>query len=134
MCAVKASLEEGVVIGGGALLAKISEKLRKQEPENSSQAFLSGYKIVAEAILAPFKQICSNAGVEFSRILYSILEFDSNNGYDAKSDEIVDLMESGIIDPAKVTRVAVENAVNVASMFLSTDCVIAEVSDDGKGN
>ena len=130
LLATKAALEEGVIIGGGAFYVKASEVLVKERPVKETADFITGYDIVTKAIQAPFEQICENAGKKGARYLYEISDFDNNLGYDAKEDRVCDLLEAGIIDPAKVTRSAIQNAVSISSIILTTECVIVEEQNE----
>ena len=121
IAATKAAIEEGVVIGGGVTYLHALNKL------NSLNEATRGENIIRLAIQEPFEQILKNAGKEsdIQNFKASIIKSDSNLGYNAKTDEIEDLYKVGVIDPVKVTRMALENAVSVATLFLTTECVIA---------
>ena len=121
IAATKAAIEEGVVIGGGVTYLHALNKL------NSLNETTRGENIIRLAIQEPFEQILKNAGKEsdIENFKASIIKSDSNLGYNAKTDEIEDLYKVGVIDPVKVTRMALENAVSVATLFLTTECVIA---------
>ncbi len=120
ICAVRAALEEGVVPGGGFAYLTILDTVEKIGYENEDERL--GGEIVFEAIKEPFKQIAENAGKNPEFILEHLTSLDA--GYNFRTDEYVDLVEDGVIDPAKVTRVALENAVSVSGLLLTTECVV----------
>ena len=126
LCATRAAIEEGVVIGGGSTYIHAKEKLSRNFSMLSELGAEErvGFEIILTAVEAPLKQICKNAGIEGAVILSRLKYSNPNDGYNAKKDLIQDLKEAGIIDPAKVTRVALENAVSIASMLLTTECVV----------
>ncbi len=126
--ATRAAVEEGIVAGGGVALVNAKKVLEKVTTDNSEEA--TGVQIVARAIEAPLRTIVENAGGEGSVVINKILEGKKNFGYDAKSDEYVDMFKSGIIDPKKVTRVALENAASVAGMILTTECALVDIKED----
>ena len=121
--ATKAAVEEGIVAGGGTALVRAAQSI-KMEPLDEDQ--LIGMKIVLRAIEEPMRQIVSNAGQEPSVIVNKVKELAGNQGYDARSHQFYDLVEHGIIDPVKVTKNALKNAASIASMILTTNCVIVE--------
>jgi chaperonin GroEL len=124
VCATKASLEEGVVAGGGITYIAILEHIEK--PVFSSQSQQIGFEIVMDAITDPFKQICENAGLNSNDMIEAISLTEYPTGINVKSGELCDMIESGIIDPAKVTRVALENAASVACSILTCEVVVYE--------
>jgi chaperonin GroEL len=124
VCATKASLEEGVVAGGGITYIAILEHVEK--PVFSSQSQQIGFEIVMDAITDPFKQICENAGLNSNDMIEAISLTEYPTGINVKSGELCDMIESGIIDPAKVTRVALENAASVACSILTCEVVVYE--------
>ncbi|MGJ8735259.1 chaperonin GroEL [Zobellia laminariae] len=126
--ATRAAVEEGIVAGGGVALVRAKSILAKIATENEDEA--TGLQIVARAIEAPLRTIVSNAGGEGSVVIAKILEGKGDFGYDAKSETYVDMMKAGIIDPAKVTRVALENAASVAGMILTTECALTDIKED----
>lgn len=126
--ATRAAVEEGIVAGGGVALVRAIESLSNLEGINSDET--TGIKIVKRAIEEPLRQIVANAGGEGSVIVAKVAEGTADYGYNAKTDEYVNMLEAGIIDPTKVTRVALENAASVAGMLLTTECVITEVKKD----
>lgn len=121
--ATKAAVEEGIVAGGGTALIRAAQSI-KMEPLDEDQ--LIGMKIVLRAIEEPMRQIVLNAGQEPSVIVNKVKELAGNQGYDARDDKFYDLVEHGIIDPVKVTKNALKNAASIASMILTTNCVIVE--------
>ncbi|WP_194850113.1 chaperonin GroEL [Nonlabens antarcticus] len=131
--ATRAAVEEGIVAGGGVALIRAKSVLEKLKAVNFDQE--TGISIVARAIESPLRIIVENAGGEGSVVVSKILESKGNYGYDAKNDKYVDMLKEGIIDPKKVTRVALENAASVAGMILTTECALIEIKEDsGSGS
>lgn len=126
--ATRAAVEEGIVAGGGVALVRAIASLNELHGANLDET--TGIKIVRRAIEEPLRQIVANAGGEGSVIVAKVAEGSNDFGYNAKTDEYVNMLEAGIIDPTKVTRVALENAASVAGMLLTTECVITEVKKD----
>ena len=126
--ATRAAVEEGIVAGGGVALIRTKEKLSKLKSENSDEN--TGIQIVEKAIEAPIRTIVENAGGEGSIVISKVLESKDNIGYDAKREEYVDMLKAGIIDPKKVTRIALENAATVAGMILTTECAVVEIKEE----
>ncbi len=126
--ATRAAVEEGIVAGGGVALVRAKAKLAGVKTENADEA--TGIQIVARALEAPLRTIVSNAGGEGSVVVAKINEGKGNFGYDAKNDTFVDMLKAGIIDPKKVTRVALENAASVAGMILTTECALTDIKED----
>ncbi|NML58854.1 chaperonin GroEL [Chryseobacterium cheonjiense] len=126
--ATRAAVEEGIVAGGGVALVRAIAALENLTGINSDET--TGIKIVRRAIEEPLRQIVANAGGEGSVIVAKVAEGQGDFGYNAKTDEYVNMLEAGIIDPTKVTRVALENAASVSGMLLTTECVITEVKKD----
>lgn len=127
--ATKAAVEEGIVAGGGTALVRAAEMVKDSVKfDNDDQ--LTGGKIVFRAIEEPLRQIVANAGKEPSVILSTVKELSGNQGYDARADKFYDLVENGIIDPVKVTKNALKNASSIASMILTTNCVIVEKKEE----
>ena len=134
--ATKAAIEEGIVLGGGTALVKVaqkveekfktSEKYKKAHESNKANEFAVGYSILIKALSAPLYQIAVNAGKEGSVVVNEVKSSVGNKGYDASEDKIVDMMEKGIIDPVKVTRSGVQNAVSASAMLLTTEVAISE--------
>ncbi|KAA2224667.1 chaperonin GroEL [Chryseobacterium sediminis] len=123
--ATRAAVEEGIVAGGGVALVRAISSLNELSGANADEN--TGIKIVKRAIEEPLRQIVANAGGEGSVIVAKVAEGTGDFGYNAKTDEYVHMLEAGIIDPTKVTRVALENAASVSGMLLTTECVITEV-------
>ena len=126
--ATRAAVEVGIVAGGGVALVRAKSVLSKVSTDNEDEA--TGLQIVARAIEAPLRTIVSNAGGEGSVVIAKILEGKGDYGYDAKSEKYVEMMKAGIIDPKKVTRVALENAASVSGMILTTECALTDIKED----
>ncbi|MBE6192972.1 MAG: chaperonin GroEL [Rikenellaceae bacterium] len=124
LAATRAAVEEGIVPGGGVAYIRATAALEGLKGENDDQT--TGIQIVKRAIEEPLRQIVANAGGEGSVVVNKVREGEGNFGYNARDDRFEDLMAAGIIDPTKVSRVALENAASIASMFLTTECVLAE--------
>ena len=124
LAATRAAVEEGIVPGGGVAYIRAVECLEELKGENEDQT--TGIQIVKRAIEEPLRQIVANAGGEGSVVVNKVKEGSGNFGYNARDDRYEDMFEAGIIDPTKVSRVALENAASIASMFLTTECVLAE--------
>ena len=125
--ATRAAVEEGFVPGGGVAYVRAAEVLKDMKGDNEDET--TGIHIVARALEEPLRQIAANAGVEGSVIIQKIREGKDDFGYNARTDEFVNMYEAGVIDPTKVSRVALENAASVAGMFLTTECAIAEIPE-----
>ncbi|MGF1557500.1 MAG: chaperonin GroEL [Flavobacteriaceae bacterium] len=126
--ATRAAVEEGIVVGGGVALVRAKSVLSKISCENADEE--TGVQIVARAVEAPLRTIVANAGGEGSVVIAKVLEGKGDFGYDAKADKYVDMIKAGIIDPKKVTRVALENAASVAGMILTTECALTDIKED----
>ncbi|RVU91510.1 chaperonin GroEL [Flavobacterium columnare] len=126
--ATRAAVEEGIVAGGGVALLRAKAALAAIKAENADEA--TGIQIVSRAIEAPLRTIVENAGLEGSVIVAKVAEGKENFGYNAKTDEYVDMLEAGIIDPKKVTRVALENAASVSGMILTTECALIDIKEE----
>ncbi len=127
LSATRAAVEEGIVPGGGVAYIRASQLLADLKGVNEDET--TGIHIVARAIEEPLRQIAANAGVEGSVIINKIREGKGDFGYNARTDEYVNMFEAGVIDPTKVSRVALENAASVAGMFLTTECAIADIPE-----
>ena len=125
--ATRAAVEEGIVTGGGVILLRASKDLENIETTPSLQV---GVDIMKRALEGPIRQICSNAGVESSIVVQKVLEGEDDYGYDARTGEYVDMFELGIIDPAKVSRVAVENASSISGLLLTTEVAITDKPEE----
>ena len=128
LCATRAAIEEGIVTGGGVAYIRAQKTLEGLKGDNADET--TGIAIIRRAIEEPLRQICRNAGIEGAVIVNKVREGEGNFGYNAKTEEFGDLRAAGVVDPAKVTRVALENAASVAGMFLTTECVICDKKDD----
>ena len=126
--ATRAAVEEGIVAGGGVALIRARTVLDKIKATNDDE--LTGIQIISRALEAPVRTIVANAGGEGSVVVAKIIEGKDGFGYDAKSEQYVDLFDAGIIDPKKVTRVALENAASVAGMILTTECALVDIKED----
>jgi chaperonin GroEL len=126
--ATRAAVEEGIVAGGGVALVRAQKTLEKISDVNLDE--VTGIQIVSRAIESPLRTIVDNAGGEGSVVINKVTEGKGDFGYDAKSDEYVDMLKAGIIDPKKVTRVALENAASVAGMILTTECALIDIKED----
>jgi chaperonin GroEL len=126
--ATRAAVEEGIVAGGGVALVRAKSVLSSIETTNADEK--TGIQIVERAIEAPLRTIVENAGGEGSVVVSKVIEGKDDFGYDAKTDQYVNMLEAGIIDPKKVTRVALENAASVSGMILTTECALIDIKED----
>ncbi|MBT8323943.1 MAG: chaperonin GroEL [Winogradskyella sp.] len=126
--ATRAAVEEGIVAGGGVALVRAKSVLEKLTTDNIDE--VTGIQIVARAIESPLRTIVENAGGEGSVVVAKVMEGKGAFGFDAKSETYVDMLKSGIIDPKKVTRIALENAASVAGMILTTECALVDIKED----
>lgn len=127
--ATRAAVEEGIVPGGGTAYIRAASKLNTLEGENADET--TGIKIVLKAIEAPLRQIVANAGGEGAVVVNAVREGSDDYGYNARTEEFVNMYEAGVIDPTKVSRVALENAISISGMMLTTECVIADIEEEG---
>ena len=127
LSATRAAVEEGIVPGGGVAYIRAAEALKNLKGANEDET--TGIHIVAAAIEEPLRQIAANAGLEGSVIVNKIREGEGDFGFNARTEEYVNMFEAGVIDPTKVSRVALENAASVAGMFLTTECAIADIPE-----
>ena len=127
LSATRAAVEEGIVPGGGVAYIRAAQAIAGMQGVNEDET--TGISIVARAIEEPFRQIAANAGVEGSVIINKIREGEGDFGYNARTDKYVNMFEDGVIDPTKVSRVALENAASVAGMFLTTECAIVDIPE-----
>ncbi len=135
--ATKAAIEEGIVPGGGIALVRASKELKQHINENmdpNDMAKLVGAKIILEGLYAPIKQISKNAGYEGSVVLDKVINKKDDYGFNAATGKYENLIESGVVDPTKVTRSALQNAASIASMFLITEAVVTEEPDEDDNN
>ena len=128
LCATRAAIEEGIVTGGGVAFIRAQKELEGLEGDNADET--TGIAIIRRAIEEPLRQICKNAGVEGAVIVNKVREGEGFYGYNAKNNTFCDLRAAGVVDPAKVARVALENAASIAGMFLTTECVICDKKED----
>ena len=128
LSATRAAIAEGIVPGGGVAYIRCVEKLEGIKGDNDDET--TGILIVKRAIEEPLRQIVANAGVEGAVVVQKVKEGTADFGYNARTDRYENLLAAGVIDPAKVTRVALENAASIAGMFLTTECVIAEKKEE----
>ena len=131
VAATKAALEEGIVPGGGVAYIRAINVLDKLTGANEDET--TGFAIVKHALEEPLRQIVANAGMEGSIVVQKVREGKEDFGYNARTDVYEKLLSAGVIDPTKVTRVALENAVSIASMLLTTECVIVDKPKEEKG-
>ncbi len=129
--ATRAAVEEGIVAGGGVALLRAKNALADLKADNADEA--TGIKIISRAVESPLRTIVENAGLEGSVVVAKVAEGSGDFGYNAKTDEYVDMLKAGIIDPKKVTRVALENAASVAGMILTTECALVEIKEENAG-
>ena len=128
LAATRAAVEEGIVPGGGVAIVRATEKLTKLKGDNNDEQ--TGINIITRASEEPLRQIVENAGLEGSVIVAKVREGKGDFGFNAKTEVYENLYKAGVIDPAKVVRVALENAASVAGMLLTTECVIEEIKED----
>ena len=128
LSATRAAIAEGIVPGGGVAYIRSISSLENLKGDNDDEN--TGIAIIKRAIEEPLRQIVSNAGVEGAVVIQKIKESEGDYGYNARTGEYEHLLHTGVIDPAKVTRVALENAASIAGMFLTTECVIAEKKEE----
>jgi chaperonin GroEL len=126
--ATRAAIEEGIIPGGGVAYLRAIPLLDKLKGDNEDQN--TGIEIVKRAIEEPLRQIVINAGLEGAVIVQKVREGKGDFGYNAQTDKFENLMKAGVIDPAKVARIALENAASIAGMFLTTEAVIVEEKED----
>ena len=128
LCATRAAIEEGIIPGGGVAYIRAIKALEGLQGENADET--TGIRIVERAIEEPLRQIVENAGLEGSVVVNTVKTEEGDYGYNARADRYENLRAAGIIDPAKVARVALENAASIAGMFLTTECVICDAKED----
>jgi len=133
--ATRAAIEEGIVAGGGVTLIKVQKILSDRLASNAEYSLdeRTGAEILMRALDAPLKQIAYNAGARGEVIAEKVRELGGNMGYDAQNDKYVDMFAAGIVDPAKVTRSALENAASIASMLLTTEAAIVDLPEEKGG-
>ena len=127
--ATRAAVEEGIVPGGGTAYIRAASTLTELEGENADET--TGIKIVLRAVEEPLRQIVSNAGGEGAVVVNAVKEGKGDFGYNARTEVFENLLEAGVIDPTKVSRVALENAISISGMMLTTECVISDIEEEG---
>jgi chaperonin GroEL len=130
--ATRAAVEEGIVPGGGVSLIRAISGLENLKGENEDEN--TGIQIVRRALEEPLRQIVANAGGEGSIVVQKVMEGKGDFGFNARTETYENLISAGVIDPKKVSRVALENAASIASMILTTDCVISDIKEEEKGH
>ncbi|MBP8034499.1 MAG: chaperonin GroEL, partial [Bacteroidia bacterium] len=128
LAATRAAVEEGIVPGGGVAYIRAIASLDKLKGVNDDEN--TGIQIVRRAIEEPLRQICANCGIEGSIVVQKVKEGKDDYGFNARTEKYENLLKAGVIDPTKVSRIALENAASVAAMLLTTDCVLAEKKED----
>jgi chaperonin GroEL len=127
--ATRAAVEEGVVPGGGVALIRAQSALEKVEAEGDEK---TGVDIVRSALEAPLRQLVSNAGLEGALVVQEVKSNKSSFGYNVATGKYTDLIKDGVIDPAKVTRTALQNASSIAGLLLTTECMVTEIPEETK--
>ena len=130
--ATRAAVEEGIVAGGGVALLRAKQALGTIKADNADEA--TGIQIISRAVESPLRTIVENAGLEGSVVVAKVAEGSGDFGYNAKTDAYVDMLKAGIIDPKKVTRIALENAASVAGMILTTECALIDIKEENGGH
>jgi chaperonin GroEL len=128
LSATRAAVEEGIVPGGGVAYIRAIEAIKNLKGENEDEN--TGIAIISRAIEEPLRMIVENAGIEGSIVIQKVKEGKADFGYNARTDKYENLLAAGVIDPTKVTRIALENAASVAGMFLTTECVLVEKKEE----
>jgi len=128
LSATRAAVEEGTIPGGGVAYIRAIAYLNKLKGENEDEC--TGIEIIKRAIEEPLRQIVANAGREGAVVVQKVIEGKGDFGYNARTDKYENLLSTGVIDPAKVARIALENAASIAGMFLTTECVIADIKEE----
>ncbi|MFA6694320.1 MAG: TCP-1/cpn60 chaperonin family protein, partial [Bacillota bacterium] len=129
LSATRAAVEEGIVPGGGVTLIHAAKELEKTENDAPVGDFRTGVAIVRKALVEPLKQIATNAGVEGAVIVEQVSTLPLGEGYNALTGEYVNMIKVGIVDPAKVTRSALQNAASIAAMMLTTECLVTDIPE-----
>ena len=128
LSATRAAVEEGIIPGGGVTFIRSITAIENFEGDNADET--TGIAIVKKALESPLRQIVENAGLDGSVVVQKIKEGKDDFGYNARTDKYESLYAAGVIDPTKVTRVALENAASIASMFITTECVVADIEEE----
>jgi chaperonin GroEL len=129
MHATKAAVEEGIVPGGGVALIRAQEAVEKLKVDGDAKV---GVNVIRRALEEPFRQIVYNAGLESSVILNEVKQKGGTHGFDARNEKVVDMLQAGIIDPAKVTKQALLNASSIAGLMLTTEALVSEIKEEEK--
>ena len=127
--ATRAAVEEGVVAGGGVALLRARKDVAKIEAEGDVKV---GVKIIEAALEMPLRQLVTNAGIEGAIVVQNVEKAKGSNGFNVATREYCDLIKAGVLDPAKVTRTALQNAASIAGMLLTTECMITDVPEEEK--
>ena len=128
--ATRAAVEEGIVPGGGVALLRVKKDIEKAIAALTDEDQIMGANIILRAVEAPARQIAENAGKNGAVVVNNILDSKGNNGYNARSDTYEDLVKAGVVDPAKVTRVALQNASSIAGLLLTVETMITDLKDE----
>jgi chaperonin GroEL len=128
LAATRAAVEEGIVPGGGVAYIRAVASIEKLKGDNDDEN--TGIQIVRRAIEEPLRQICANSGIEGSIVVQKVKEGTGDFGFNARTEKFENLFKAGVIDPTKVSRVALENAASIAGMLLTTECVLADKKED----
>ena len=128
LSATRAAIEEGIIPGGGVAYLRTLKDLEKLKGENEDEN--TGIQIIKRALEEPIRQIVENAGIEGAIVVQKVKEGKGDYGYNARTDKYENLLETGVIDPTKVVRIALENAASIGGLMLTTECVIADVKED----
>ena len=134
LAATKAAVEEGIVAGGGTAYINILPKIKELADSINDTDEKIGVNMIVKALEAPIRQIAYNAGVEGAVVINKVLDSEKGIGYDALHDEYVDMKKSGIVDPTKVTRSALQNAASIASMVITTETLVADKKEENGCN
>ena len=129
--ATRAAVEEGIVAGGGVAFIRASAALKDLKGANEDENI--GIDIIRRAIEEPLRQICNNAGIEGAIVVQKVREGEGDFGYNARTDVYENMISAGVIDPTKVSRVALENSASIASMLLTTEAVLADEPEENNG-
>ena len=132
MHATKAAVEEGIVPGGGVALLRSTAALEKLEKGEKDEDRAIGIRIVKRVLEEPLRQIANNAGLEGSVVVNQVKNLEQDKGFNAQDETFVDMIESGIVDPTKVVRTAVQNAVSIAGLMLTTEALVSEIPEKKK--
>jgi chaperonin GroEL len=132
MHATKAAVEEGIVPGGGVALLRVIKDLEALDKEEKDEDRASGIRIVKRSLEEPLRQIAINAGHEGSVVVNQVKELKADTGFDAQAEIFVNMVEAGIVDPTKVVRSSLQNAVSIAGLMLTTEALVSEIPEKKK--